>query len=121
MVGGVDPQHDASAEHYAEVDLTPEDDPVRGWRVRCVCSWTGVWRGTLSDAVAEYDEHLAEHGIFVADGDWWAGLPLLAPVEQLAPDAEALGTACRIWAIEASARLEKHCRWLTAPGDGAGR
>jgi hypothetical protein len=112
MVGGVD------AEHYAEVELTPGSSD-RHWRVRCGCAWTGLWRGSLCDAVAEYDDHLAEYGIFVADGAWWLPLPRMVPVRQVAPDPVSLGAACRIWAAEAVDLLDRLCRWVAAAGDGA--
>lgn len=112
MVCGVNP------EHYAEVELTPRG-PVRRWRVRCGCAWTGVWRGSLCEAVSEYDEHLAENGIFVTDGAWWAPLPHMVPVAQVPPDARALAAACRIWAVEGVDLLDRLCRWVAAAGDGA--
>jgi hypothetical protein len=109
------------APHYAEVELTPQDQPVRGWRVRCMCSWTGPWRGSLSDAVAEYDEHLADSGIPVFEGRWWERMPRLVPVEEVTPDPVAMGTACRIWAVEAVSQLERLCRWIAKPEDATGR
>jgi hypothetical protein len=69
--------------------------------------------------VAEYDEHLADYGIFVADGAWWSQLPCLVPVPQLPPDTEGLDAACRIWAVEAVDRIDRLCRWAVAMGDGA--
>jgi hypothetical protein len=108
-------------QHYAEVELSPDDQQGRGWRVRCVCSWTGLWRGSLGDAVAEYDEHLAENGIIVFDGAWWMRLPALRPVLELAPDPLAMGTACRIWAVEATTHIDRLCRWVRAPESDPGR
>ncbi len=115
MVCAVDPQH------YAEVDVTREDQPLRGWRVRCACSWTGLWRESLGDAVAEYDDHLAEYGIFVFDGAWWLRLPHMVPGDEILADPVAMSTACRIWAVEAAAELDRVCRWVRAPGAEPGR
>jgi len=112
--GSVDVQHDA------EVELTPADQPVRGWRVRCVCTWTGPWRDSLGDAVAEYDEHLAQNGIEVFEGAWWRRLPVMVPVEEVTPDPVAMGTACRVWAVEAAAQLDRLCRWAASPEDAPG-
>ena len=109
MVAAVETQH------YAEVELSPGDRAVRGWRVRCACSWTGLWRASLGDAVAEYDDHLAEYGIIVFDGAWWLRLPELIPVEEVAPDTVSMVSACRIWASEASAQVERLCRWARTP------
>lgn len=109
------------AQHYAEVELTPEDQPARGWRVRCVCGWTGLWRASLSEAVGEYDEHLAENGIFVFDGAWWLRLPEMAPVEEVGPDPVAMSAASRIWAVEAAGELDRICRWVRAAGADPGR
>jgi len=109
MVATVDLQH------YAEVELSPADRAVRGWRVRCACSWTGLWRASLGDAVAEYDEHLAENGIIVFDGAWWLRLPELIPVAEVMTDAVSIASACRIWAAEAIAQVERLCRWALMP------
>src|SRR5437870_13919442 len=98
MVAAVDTQH------YAEVELSPGDRAVRGWRVRCACSWTGLWRASLGDAVAEYDDHLAEYGIIGFDGAWRRRLPELIPVEEVAPDPVSTASACRVWAAQAVAR-----------------
>ncbi len=108
-------------QHYAEVELSPGDQPARGWRVRCVCTWTGLWRNSLGDAVAEYDEHLAENGIFVFDGAWWLRLPELVPVDEVVPDPVAMSTACRIWAVETTVELERLCRWVQTQGADPGR
>jgi hypothetical protein len=115
MVATVDTQH------YAEVELSPGDRAVRGWRVRCACSWTGLWRASLGDAVAEYDEHLAENGIMVFDGSWWLWLPELVPAVELTPDPEPIASACRIWAAEAVAQVERLCRWVRTPEIDPGR
>lgn len=105
------------AQHYAEVELTPAGQPVRGWRVVCGCGWTGLWRDTLADAVGEFDEHLAEYGIFVFDGAWWVRLPHLTPVEEVAPDREAMANACSIWAAEAVHELDRLCDWVRPSGN----
>ncbi|HEX3607494.1 MAG TPA: hypothetical protein VH134_16335 [Candidatus Dormibacteraeota bacterium] len=108
-------------QHYAEVELTPQEQPVRGWRVVCACGWTGLWRGSLAEGVAEYDGHLAENGIIVFDGSWWTRLPQLQPSEEIAPDPVALSAACQIWAVEASAELDRLCRWVRTPENDPGR
>ena len=107
-------------QHYAEVELSPADRAVRGWRVRCACSWTGRWRATLGDAVAEYDDHLADNGIIVFDGSWWMRLPELVPAVDVTPDPVSISAACRIWAAEAIAQVERLCRWARTPESDPG-
>jgi len=115
MVAAVETQH------YAEVELTPGDRAVRGWRVRCACSWTGLWRASLGDAVAEYDEHLAENGIIVFDGAWWLRLPHVVPVDEVTADPVSIASACQIWAAEAVAQIERLARWARTPEIDPGR
>ena len=115
MVAAVDGQH------HAEVELSRADRPVRSWRARCICGWIGTWRGGLDAAVAEYDGHLAENGIVVLDGAWWLRLPHLVPVHEIHPDRISAASACRVWAAEGIAQLDRLCRWARTPGIDPGR
>ena len=48
-------------------------------------------------------------------------MPRLVPVEEVTPDPVAMGTACRIWAVEAVSQVDRLCRWIAKPEDAPGR